>query len=445
MKRLEDSLHKYLLENCGESDYKNWFDKMHIKSYNGNIIEFTVPNQVIKDWIEDKLFHKLLSAVKSITDENPQIRIIPQKMHDIPDSINIYKDTSEYEVDNSNLVKRYTFDNFVVGNSNQFAHAAASSVAQSPGDQYNPLFIYGASGLGKTHLIQAIGHAIKERDPAMKIMYISTESFMNEFIKAISTRKTLEFKNKYRQLDVLLLDDIHFLKDKEKLQEEMFNTFNDLYNANNQIVLTADRLPREIPNLEERLVTRFHWGLVVDLKKPDFETRLAILRKKVENESLNISEEILNYIANNIKENVRLLEGVLLKLLAKATLSQRDIDINLAREIILDMSDVNYDHNVSHIAISPDEIINTVAKYFKITTKQIRSKKRTKSIVVPRQIAIYLIRTYTDLSLKDIAAKVNRKDHSTVIHALKKIESLKSDNQIIAGDISRINSLLNVD
>ena len=446
MNILHEKLHQYLKEHCNETDYSNWMGYLKISDMNDRFISFSVPNPVIKDWIEDKLFHELLAAVKHISDKNLQIRIESEmKRPAVPDNMNMYKNTNDFQIDKLNLVGRYTFDNFIVGNSNQFAHAAAFSVAKSPGEQYNPLFVYGASGLGKTHLIQAIGHHIKHSSPGKRIAYISTESFMNEFITAISNRKTIEFKNKYRELDVLLLDDVHFLKDKEKLQEEMFYTFNELYYANKQIVLTADRLPKDIPNLEERLVTRFQWGLVVDIKKPDFETRLAILRKKVSSEKLNIPDEVLNYIANNIKENVRLLEGVLIKLLAAATLYKREIDIHLAREIILSMDEINRDYNVSRVTISADEIIDVVSGYYKVPKQQILGKRRNKSIVVPRQMCIFLIRNYTDLSLQEIADKINRKDHSTIIHAIKRIEELKKNNQDIAGDMSRINSLLNVD
>lgn len=446
MNELHDRLHKYLKEHCNDTDYSNWMGYLQIKEINDSFIRFSVPNPVIKDWIEDKLFHELLAGVKHISDKNLQIRIDSEKDRAVvPEGMNIYKNKEDYQIDKLNLVGRYTFDNFIVGNSNQFAHAAAISVAKSPGEQYNPLFVYGASGLGKTHLIQAIGHEIKARMPNKKIAYVSTETFMNEFITAISNRKTIQFKNKYRELDVLLLDDIHFLKDKEKLQEEMFYTFNELYYANKQIVLTADRLPKDIPNLEERLVTRFQWGLVVDIKKPDFETRLAILKKKVQSDNLNIPDEVLNYIANNIKENVRLLEGVLIKLLAAATLYKKEIDIHLAREMILSMDEVNRDYNVSKVNITPDEIIDVVSGYYKVSKQALLGRKRTRSIVIPRQMCIYLIRNYTALSLQEIADKIGRKDHSTIIHAIKRIEELKKANPDIAGDMSRINGLLNVD
>ncbi len=446
MKELQGQLSKYLKEHCTSADYSNWMVHLQIKELNKRYIELSVPNHAIKDWIEEKLFHELLAAIRSLSENELQIRIVSEKTKPtIPDSINIYKNPDAYQINKLNLVNRYIFDNFVVGNSNQFAHAAAFSVAKAPGEHYNPLFIYGASGLGKTHLIQAIGHHIKNSDNNKMVAYISTESFMNEFISAISNRKTLQFKNKYRELDVLLLDDIHFLKGKEKLQEEMFYTFNELYDAKKQIVLTSDRLPKEIPNLEERLITRFQWGLVVDIKKPDFETRLAILRKKVESDDLNIPDEVLNYIANNIKENVRLLEGVLIKLLASAALYKRDINIHLAREMILSMDEINPDLGISRVFISANEIIDVVSGYYHIPKIQLVGKKRTKSIVIPRQICIYLIRNYTDLSLQEIADKMNKKDHSTIIHAVNRIEELKIKNPDIIGDISRINGLLNVD
>lgn len=446
MKELEDKLHKYLSENASENDYEAWLANVRISDIDDKQIILTVPNQAIKDWIEDKLFPILLEGIRNVTDSDRRIQLNALKSaEEVPDKINIYKSPDEFEVDRSLLIKRYTFDNFVVGKSNQLAHAAAVAVAKHSGQHYNPLFIYGASGLGKTHLMQAIGNYIKRNDPSKKVGYMYTEMFMNEKVDAIKTNSTLAFRNRFRNLDVLLLDDIHWLEKSPSLQEEIFHTFDALYHANKQIVLTADRLPREIPKLQERLVSRFQWGLVVDIQEPDFETRLAILRKKVESENIQISDEILNYISNNIKGNVRMLEGALLKMLAMATLTKRKMDVKLAREVILGFSDIGSTDNERRINITADEIIDVVSQYYKVPVEQIMGRKRSSSIVLPRHICIFLIRKYSDLSLKEIAEKMNRKDHSTIIHSVNKIEKMIVSRSKIDEDIQRITGLLNVE
>lgn len=446
MKELEDKLHKYLSENASENDYEAWLANVRISDIDDKQIILTVPNQAIKDWIEDKLFPILLEGIRNVTDSDRRIQLNALKSaEEVPDKINIYKSPDEFEVDRSLLIKRYTFDNFVVGKSNQLAHAAAVAVAKHSGQHYNPLFIYGASGLGKTHLMQAIGNYIKRNDPSKKVGYMYTEMFMNEKVDAIKTNSTLAFRNRFRNLDVLLLDDIHWLEKSPSLQEEIFHTFDALYHANKQIVLTADRLPREIPKLQERLVSRFQWGLVVDIQEPDFETRLAILRKKVESENIQISDEILNYISNNIKGNVRMLEGALLKMLAMATLTKRKMDVKLAREVILGFSDIGSTDNERRINITADEIIDVVSQYYKVPVEQIMGRKRSSSIVLPRHICIFLIRKYSDLSLKEIAEKMNRKDHSTIIHSVNKIERMIVSRSKIDEDIQRITGLLNVE
>ena len=318
------------------------------------------------------------------------------------------------------LNPRYTFDNFIVGRNSQFAHAAALSVSTSPATRYNPLFIYGGTGLGKTHILQAIGHAIlnNPKFKKIKICYISAEEFLNELISAITTGSTSQFRNYYRQMDVLLIDDIEFLAKKEATQAEFFHTFNTLYESQKQIVLTSDRPPREIHYLEERLRSRFQWGLVADILPPEFETRIAILRKKSAGDNILISQEVLEYIAENATSNVRLLEGSLIYLKHHYETHKTDINLEVAKRVLKTM----FEQDVNHIGA--EEILKAVADSYGIPEKNILSMKRKKSFVEPRQVAMYLCNKLTKYSLTEIAERFNRKDHTTVLHACKKITAL---------------------
>lgn len=336
------------------------------------------------------------------------------------------------------LNPKYSFDTFVIGKGNQMAHAAALVVAEDPGSIYNPLFFYGGVGLGKTHLMHAIGHQMLQNQPNAKVKYVSSETFTNEFINSIQTKKSEEFRNEYRNVDLLLVDDIQFLAEKEATLEEFFHTFNDLYNENKQIVLTSDRPPNDIPKLPERLVSRFAWGLSVDITPPDLETRIAILRKKADAERLEIPDDTLSYIAGQIDSNIRELEGALVRVQAFATINGQDITTSLAADALKSLKAVGNKNDLSILQIQEE-----VAKYYHIHLKDLKGKKRVKSIVVPRQISMFLSREMTDSSLPKIGAEFGGKDHTTVIHAHEKIQQLMENDPTIQKEVNEIKNLLN--
>jgi chromosomal replication initiator protein len=322
------------------------------------------------------------------------------------------------------LNDRYTFVRFVVGSNNQLPNAACRAVAEAPARMYNPLFIYGGVGLGKTHLMHAIGHALLDRDRDTRVAYVSSERFTNDLIASIQEGRMAEFRRRYREVDLLLLDDVHFLGEKERTQEEFFHTFNALHEAKRQIVMTSDRPPKEIPGLEDRLVSRFEWGLVADIKPPDFETRVAILRKKAEDDQIQLGDEVLDFIARNCRSNVRELEGAIIKLLAYSSLTRREVTTDLAREalggVLLEGP---------RQQITADVIRQKVAVEWGVSVEGLSSKRRTKELTVPRQVAMYLIRELLDLPLVEIGRHFGGRDHSTVIHSINKVEEdLRSDD-----------------
>ena len=323
------------------------------------------------------------------------------------------------------LNARYVFDTFVVGNSNQWAHAASMAVAEKPAQTYNPLFIYGGVGLGKTHLMQAIGHMILASAKLGRVCYMSAETFMNQMIEALQFGKTLDFRNKYRRVDLLLIDDVQFLQGKDATQEEFFHTFNALYDAHKQIVVTSDRPPKEIPTLEERLVSRFEWGLVVDIQPPDLETRIAILQHKAGRNSLELPQEVLLFIAKNVKSNVRELEGSLIRLIAASSLNGSDITIELAEEVLKNILTTEIRR------VTVDRIQHEVANEYGVTIEGLKSRKRTKNLTVPRQVAMHLCRQLTDLPLVEIGQAFGGRDHTTVIHACDKVEHEIQDDRLI--------------
>lgn len=335
------------------------------------------------------------------------------------------------------LNSKYTFENFVVGKSNQFCHAAAVAVAEHPGVTYNPLFIFGGSGLGKTHIMQAIGNHIRRMHGGHRqVHYASAESFMNEMIGSIQAGQTAQFRNKYRRIDVLLIDDIHFLRGKESTQEEFFHTFNALHEAHRQIVLTSDRPPKEIPALEERLVSRFSWGLVTDVQPPDFETRMAILHKKAEDDHIEIPNDVLEFIASNVHSNIRELEGSLIKLLAFSSLVGGQIDVDLAREVLKNFL------KAQDRIVTVEQIQKVVADHFRIPEEAMRVRKRTSSIAYPRQIAMFLAREFTGLSLTELGNRFGGRDHTTVMHAIEKISAARQDNPELRHILERLSQAL---
>lgn len=420
-----------------DMSFKTWLKTLEILSISDHKVSFLVPTgQMGIDYITKKYLIPLNVAIAEVTGTEYEIELLaPEQAHNLENkkmfaSVN-HADNSA-NVENANLNPKYTFDTFVVGNNNKFAHAAALAVAESPGKMYNPLFIHGGAGLGKTHLMHAIAHFILEENPDKRVLYVTSETFTNELIEAIrngNNTATTKFREKYRSVDVLLIDDIQFIIGKESTQEEFFHTFNHLHVSGKQIIISSDKPPKDIETLEARLRTRFEWGLIADISSPDYETRMAILRKKEELDGLekyHIPDDVMQYIANNIKSNIRELEGSLNKLIALSNLENKKIDIPLAAEALKDM--ISPDNNRE---VTPELIIDIVSEHFNIPISELKGKKRNAEIVLPRQIIMYLCRTLTDTPLKAIGAILGGKDHASVNHGVKKIENeLKTDEAL---------------
>ena len=402
--------------------YNTWIKNLEIDSINNNKIVLIAQSKMQKDAIEARFFDLILNTFNYITNTSCEISII-EKTEEVKEPIKPDFSAAE-SYSNSCLNPKYTFDNFVVGNNNKFAHAAALAVAGAPAITYNPLFIYGGVGLGKTHLMQAIGNKIVQDNPQSKILYVTSEKFINELVNSIkdANYKNELFRNKYRNIDVLLIDDIQFIAGKKTGQEEFFHTFNTLYENGKQIIISSDRPPRDIPLLEERLKSRFEWGILADISMPDYETRLAILRKKVQTENIIIDDYILSVIATKVDSNIRELEGALNKIVAYASLTHSPITIEMAEKAINDI--VLQKEKV----ISADYIQEIVSKYFNIDKKDLVSTKKSNDIVYPRQIAMYLCRAVGQMSFPKIGEEFGKRDHTTVMHAYKKIEKELKEN-----------------
>ena len=411
--------------------YNSWFSKTKVVKFGENELIISAPGDFCKDWLEKHYSGFIKDILKRTlgSDDSLKIEFIAtdQKFsaptHSTP-KLKASKKKSESSLKNNELAltSKYTFDNFVVGDSNRFAHAACLAVAQSPAKSYNPLFVYGKVGLGKTHLMQAIGRYIKQQNSKIKVLYISSEKFTNEMIDSIRDDRTVAFRDKYRSVDVLLIDDIQFLAGKERTQEEFFHTFNTLYESNKQIVITSDRPPKDITTLEERLISRFEWGLTTDIKAPDYETRIAILRKKAQAENLSVPAEVINFIADKIPSNIRQLEGALTKLVAFSTFTKKELSVSLSRDVLKDIIPLE------NKKISIEQIQKAVTDYYVIKINSLLSKKRTKDVVLARQVAVYLSRELTDLSLISIGGSFGRRDHTTIIHSYNKIkDKIKKD------------------
>lgn len=437
-KELEDSYRKILTE----PSFNAWIEQAKPISLINNTLTIEVPSKLHRDYWRKNLATKIVETGFLLTGEEitPVFIIQDEVTHEeaiiepIVEVSNIVKKNSKKALLNT----KYTFDTFVIGKGNQMAHAAALVVSEDPGATYNPLFFYGGVGLGKTHLMHAIGHQMLTNDPNVKIKYVTSESFANDFINSIKNNTSEAFRQEYRSVDLLLVDDIQFFADKEGTQEEFFHTFNTLYNEGHQIVLTSDRLPNEIPKLQERLVSRFAWGLSVDITPPDLETRIAILRKKADAEGLEIPDDTLSYIAGQIDSNIRELEGALVRVQAFATMNGNDITTSLAADALKSLKPLKEKSELSILGIQEE-----VCKYYHLQLKDLKGKKRVKSIVVPRQIAMYLSREMTDNSLPKIGAEFGGKDHTTVIHAHEKIQSLLETDISIQKEINDLKQLLN--
>ncbi len=400
--------------------FATWFRPLTLGTIHNNRLQILLPNRFFKEWFEEHYLEFLRSALEDLLFTRVEIELVVPEQDASPPpppKETPPKRTVRRSGPTTSLNAKYTFDSFVVGAGNQLAHAASLAIAEQISKVYNPLFVYGGVGLGKTHLLHAIGHLVLERDNLVRVSYVSSEKFTNDLINAIRFDATSEFRNRYRSVDVLLIDDIQFIAGKERTQEEFFHTFNDLYNASKQIVLTSDSIPKEIPGLEERLRSRFEWGLIADIQAPDMETKAAILRKKAQAEGVQIPDEVSLFIASNVKSNVRELEGYLVRIVAYASLTNQAITLDLAREILKEF--MNGDR-----AITIPRILEVVSDFFRLKEKELLSRSRHKSIVLPRQVAMYLCRTQTNASLPDIGAELGGKDHSTVIHACAKVREL---------------------
>ena len=404
---------------------------LHIQS---NTLILLVPNDFTKGILEDRYLHLIESSVNQLSLKKYDIKFVLSE-NEIKGLDNYQQIDNDKKTKNnySNLNPKYTFDTFVIGNSNRFAHAACVAVAEAPARAYNPLFLYGGVGLGKTHLMHAIGHHIMDQKKDPKVVYVSSEKFTNELINSIKDDRNEEFRNKYRNVDVLLIDDIQFIAGKERTQEEFFHTFNLLHEANKQIIISSDRPPKEIPTLEDRLRSRFEMGLITDIQAPDFETRMAILRKKAQMENIDVPNEVTVYIAKNIKSNIRELEGALTRVVAYSSLTNRTISFELASEALKDIITTS-----KHEEITVNRIKEKVSSVFSVKMEDFNSKKRTRSISYPRQVAMYLSRELTDLSLPKIGEEFGGRDHTTVIHAHDKITKDIENNEDFKEKVNKI-------
>jgi chromosomal replication initiator protein len=423
--------------------FETWLKSTKAHNLQGDTLTVTAPNEFARDWLEERYSQLIAGILYEITGEELGVRfIIPQNQRE--EEINLpvppkkaKKEEDVTELPQSLLNPKYLFDTFVIGSGNRFAHAASLAVAEAPAKAYNPLFIYGGVGLGKTHLMHAIGHYVLDHNPQAKVVYLSSEKFTNEFINSIRDNKAVEFRNKYRNVDVLLIDDIQFLAGKESTQEEFFHTFNTLHEESKQIIISSDRPPREIPTLEDRLRSRFEWGLITDITPPDLETRIAILRKKAKAEGLDIPNEVMLYIANQIDSNIRELEGALIRVVAYSSLINKDINADLAAEALKDIIPSSKPK-----VITIQEIQRVIGEQYSIKLEDFKAKKRTKSVAFPRQIAMYLSRELTDFSLPKIGEEFGGRDHTTVIHAHEKISRLLQTDPQLQKQLKEINEML---
>jgi chromosomal replication initiator protein len=422
--------------------YETWFKPLTLGPIEGSRARVSLPNSFFKEWFEEHYLGLLKGALEDLLFTKVNLELVipegeagPAPTAPPPREGGGRRSSRRPSAPQVSLNPKYTFNSFVVGSGNQFAHAASSAVAEQLSRAYNPLFIYGGVGLGKTHLLHAVGHLALERNQGIRISYVSSEKFTNDLINAIRFDATREFRNHYRSLDLLMVDDIQFIAGKERTQEEFFHTFNDLYNGPKQIVISSDSMPKEIPGLEERLRSRFEWGLIADIQPPDLETKAAILRKKAQAEGLRIPDEVSLFIAKSVKSNVRELEGYLVRLVAFASLTGQEISLTLAQDVLKEL--VRDDRS-----ITIDHIQRLVADFYHLKLKELLSRNRNKGVVLPRQIAMYLSRAHTGASLPDIGTAFGGKDHSTVIHACTKVRDLLARDEAFRKQVAELTTLL---
>jgi chromosomal replication initiator protein len=419
----------------GRHSFSTWFKPTSLLNDSGNSLSIRVPNLLFVEWLPKHYSVVLAEALREVGRADAKLVFVPDaagaSADDNKAAAVLNSPSPEFEEPADTLVRRdadpragsliprYTFDSFIVGPSNQFAHAACRAVAETPSRSYNPLFIHGGVGLGKTHLMHAIGHYVVQHHPGLSLLYISSERFMNEMINAVRFDRILDFRSRYRSVDVLLVDDIQFVSGKEGTQNEFFHTFNALHDAQKQIVISSDRPPHEIPALEERLRSRFEWGLIADINPPDIETKAAILKKKAEGEAVPLPDSVAMYMASRIKTNIRELEGSLIRLIAYASLTSKPLTIELAQDVLKNV----LDHDEKAVTI--EQIQKFVADYYHLKLNELKSRNNSKSVAMPRQVAMYLCKTLTHASLPEIGRSFGGKHHSTVIHSIKKVEELR--------------------
>jgi len=437
---LLSSILNAISKRVNEQSFNMWFRPISSAREEGSIIYLAVPNEVFRDWITNNYFDVIEESLLELNLDTYQLRFLIADTQ--PPEIRSFETSGDVSPRSKTLASndpgfgvgvvraleaepvelplnpKYTFDTFVVGSCNQFAHAASLAVVDMPSKTYNPLYVYGGVGLGKTHLMHAIGQAIKQRSQGLRLTYLSSERFMNELINAIRYDKTIKFRDKYRNIDVLLMDDIQFLAGKERTQEEFFHTFNALYDAQKQIVISSDCPPREIPTLEERLHSRFEWGLIADIQPPDLETKVAILKRKAELDRINLPDNVALFIASKIKSNIRELEGSLVRLTAYASLKGLPVDLDLAHEVLRTII------AEESSGVSVDLIQKTVAGHYGLKVADLKSKNNARKVAVPRQVAMYLCKTLTKASLPEIGREFGGKHHTTVLHSVNKISQL---------------------
>ena len=408
--------------------FENWFRPLALESIEDSRVNVLLPNRLFKEWFEDHYAGTLKSVLEDLMFKKVEVSLQVQQpeSQSVPDlrgEAAARRPVRRYRNDVTFLNPKYTFENFVVGTSNQLAHAGCLAVGEQLSKAYNPLFIYGGAGLGKTHLLHAIGHLVLRRNGKIRLSYVSSEKFTNDLINSIRFDSTVEFRNRYRGLDLLMIDDIQFIAGKERTQEEFFHTFNDLYDSAKQIVISSDSLPREIPTLEERLRSRFEWGLIADIQPPDLETKAAILRKKAQAEGVRLPDEVSLFIAKNVQSNIRELEGSLVRLIAYGSLTGREISLELAQETLKELNAERAK------VITLAAIQRSVADFFQVKVEDLKSKERNQGVVVPRQVAMYLSRSMTAASLPAIGNAFGGKDHTTVIHACEKIKRRLAEDE----------------
>lgn len=423
--------------DLSEISYKTWIKPLSFHSENDDVVTIMIPSDQAHSlkYISSKYRSFFQVTISEMMDHTYDISFILEK--DAENDLNVYN----INYQKANLISKYRFDTFVVGGNNKFAHSASLAVAESPGEVYNPLYLYGGAGLGKTHLMHSVGHFILDQDPDMKVLYVTSEQFTNEVIESIrsgNAAKMNRLREKYRTVDVLLIDDVQFIIGKESTQEEFFHTFNVLHSAGKQIILSSDKPPKEMETLDERFRSRFEWGLIADIQPPDYETRMAILKKNAENDNKKIREEVFQYIATNIKSNIRELEGAYNKVIAFSRLNKVEITLDNIEEALKDIISPN-----TRRKITPEYIIDVVAEHFGISPEDIISRRRNSELVQPRQICMYLCRHLTEESLQSIGKSLGKKDHTTVIHGIEKITAEVSSSEEMKNRIDNIMKKIN--